>query len=668
MVDLIQSRLSQPPAMWASHQPAVCFSLSANSAVPHYSLAALVALIEKISDLLNTLKSEREASCDAISVLLFQENSFHMSAALLAANICGVKVVLPANCQADYLLSLELSVDCAFVDSSCFEVIEPLLVPSAGFVVDVAHLQIDERSDGSQCAALPLQKSGELVLFTSGSSGKPETIVKKWQHLFDEVLLLEQSFSRNISAQSLFYATVSHQHIYGLLFRLLWPLLSGRTFQDLSAPYPEALIGHATTQQLEQSVLVSSPAQLVRWIEHSDFSQLVACVQTLFSSGGPLSDEAASELSNAYKLPAIEVYGSTETGGIAWRRRCIENKFSSAWQVFKGIEIQQQDNSCLSIKSPFVPSYLCNADGYYLSQDKVSLLALVEDGEQAYSHFELLGRADRVVKLEEKRLSLTDVERVLAASQWVSRAKALIIRQAGKRDALSVAVELNAAGLIFLKEEGKPSLVKALKTLALKTFERVLLPRKWRFVESLPVNEQSKTTQGMLEALFIKKPALKNQEPLIDMFKVPSLSVRDTPFAAIQFKTYNEHTIICGIELPLTDDLFDAHFHEIALLPGVIQVDWAMQLAGAWFQASAFLGVQRFKFKNPMLPGHCVQLVLSCSRKTKTKIIMGKEKTAYVVKFEYRKLANMSAAEATTVFSSGQILFDANTEESCDAK
>jgi acyl-coenzyme A synthetase/AMP-(fatty) acid ligase len=67
-------------------------------------------------------------------------------------------------------------------------------------------------------------------------------------------------------------------------------------------------------------VLVSTPAQLAR------FPGLLALAQwqrpeMIFSSGGPLAPETAALYRAAFGAAPVEVFGSTETGGVAWRRR-----------------------------------------------------------------------------------------------------------------------------------------------------------------------------------------------------------------------------------------------------------------------------------------------------------------------------------------------------------
>ncbi len=57
-----------------------------------------------------------------------------------------------------------------------------------------------------------------LVLYTSGSTGTAQAIPKKLAQLGAEVAALETQFGALLGAADI-TATVSHQHIYGLLFQ-----------------------------------------------------------------------------------------------------------------------------------------------------------------------------------------------------------------------------------------------------------------------------------------------------------------------------------------------------------------------------------------------------------------------------------------------------------------
>ncbi|MFY0542162.1 AMP-binding protein [Nannocystis pusilla] len=69
---------------------------------------------------------------------------------------------------------------------------------------------------------------------------------------------------------------------------------------------------------MEATVLVSTPAHLrgLTVLTRGDLPPL----SRVFSSGAPLPRATADELLTKLGLQVTEVYGSSETGGIGWRR------------------------------------------------------------------------------------------------------------------------------------------------------------------------------------------------------------------------------------------------------------------------------------------------------------------------------------------------------------
>ena len=61
---------------------------------------------------------------------------------------------------------------------------------------------------------------------TSGTTGEGQPVVKALRHLEDEIAALDERLGPALEGDTRIFATASHQHIYGLLFRLLWPLAS----------------------------------------------------------------------------------------------------------------------------------------------------------------------------------------------------------------------------------------------------------------------------------------------------------------------------------------------------------------------------------------------------------------------------------------------------------
>ena len=220
-----------------------------------------------------------------------------------------------------------------------------------------------------------------VILFTSGSTGSPVAVAKTRSDLDNELRSLDEVLGADLRAERV-VSTVSHQHIYGLLFRCLWPLVCGRPFADGLIRFPEEL-----AEQLGRpgaAVLVASPAFLKRLPASAALENLARPPAVVFSSGGPLPWDAAAACARLFASPPVEIYGSTETGGIAWRRRTAEDQ---AWSPFPGVVPAVSEDGTLSLAaSPHVSFPLP-----YATADRARLEA---------GALRLLGRADRIVKLD----------------------------------------------------------------------------------------------------------------------------------------------------------------------------------------------------------------------------------------------------------------------------
>jgi acyl-coenzyme A synthetase/AMP-(fatty) acid ligase len=114
--------------------------------------------------------------------------------------------------------------------------------------------------------------------------------------------------------------------------------------------------------------------------------------------------------------------------------------------------------------------------------------------------FLLRGRLDRTVKIEEKRLSLPEMEARLVTHPWVAAAAAVAL--SGRRQSIGAVAILNAQGRQQLSAIGRRETGLTLRRHLAAHFDAVLLPRRWCFPEQLPINERGKLTQASLSALF----------------------------------------------------------------------------------------------------------------------------------------------------------------------
>lgn len=414
--------------------------------------------------------------------------------------------------------------------------------------------------------------TAQVVLFTSGSTGVPERIAKYLSQLDAEVHALQAVFGPMADVPGLrTLATVSHQHIYGLLFRVLWPLAAGRHLGTGFLRYPEELV--AQLSQSGPAVLVSSPAMLSRLPDALDWAAASHGLRGIFSSGGPLPPEASAHCLALLSHSPTEVFGSSETGGIAWRRRAEQG---DAWQPLPGVQVRLADSGCLSVRSGHLP----DADAWWETADR----ALPQDSGAG---FVLQGRADRIVKIAEKRISLTAMEAALLASDWVAAAKAVVLESPPAAARVGMVLALTDAGWQALQQQGRRSMGTALRAILEPCVDRVALPRSWRYVLRLPQNAQGKTTQHDLLALF---------RPLMPLPEWTERSERQATATLL---------VDPGLRV------LDGHFPGAPIVPGVAQLHWVVTLGTQAFGIpAAFLRGEVVKFQQPIVPGDRVEVQL----------------------------------------------------------
>ncbi|MGB3394458.1 MAG: AMP-binding protein [Stenotrophomonas sp.] len=416
---------------------------------------------------------------------------------------------------------------------------------------------------GSDEAALPAldEQACELVVFTSGSTGEPCAIVKRMQQLAREVDALQAAFGAELDGAQV-HGTVSHQHIYGLLFRVLWPLAAGRPIQPRRFFHEDLVRVLAAAD----TVLVATPAHLKRLPQQLDWAGLHGRLRAVFSSGGPLPAEAAMQVRQLLGVAPTEVYGSSETGGVAWRRWHDD---APLWQVLPGVQWRVEEG-CLAVASAHLQ------DGnWWRTQDRVEALA---DG-----CFRLLGRADRIVKIEERRVSLDALERALCADPRVLQARVLVLP--GAREQLAAVVVPADPAVIGANDGERRAFQQSLAALLAGSHDAVTRPRRWRLLAALPQDAQGKVTQAALAALF---------QPLVP---VPQWLQRDAASACVQ------------LQLDPALRVFDGHFPQARILPGVAQLDWAVRYGRQAFTIPPrFLRMDAVKFQQVARPGDVLNL------------------------------------------------------------
>ncbi|MBN3818431.1 FAD-binding protein [Paraburkholderia sp. Se-20369] len=261
-----------------------------------------------------------------------------------------------------------------------------------------------------------------------------------------------------------------------------------------------------------------------------------------------------------------------DAGGIAWRRQDL----AQAWQPMAGIDVRCDDEGALSVRSAHL-----GHDRWHRTDDAARF--------DAMGRFELTGRRDRVVKLDGKRVSLPEVEARIVAHPFVAQAMATVIDGASRARIGVVAVPSDA-GRAALAADGRIAVAAVLRRDLGAYLDPAALPRHWRFRVAMPFDARGKLPVAALAGAFASTP--EGFELLAEW--------RD----ADQWHA----------ELRVPPDLahFDGHFPGLPILPGVVQIDWAVRLAMRNIPAlRAVRSIDQLKFKAPVPPGAVLMLRLA---------------------------------------------------------
>ncbi|MGB9429026.1 MAG: class I adenylate-forming enzyme family protein [Gammaproteobacteria bacterium] len=402
---------------------------------------------------------------------LICEDSAWFAAGLFALAHSGRTIVLPQAPLAGSLAASGAEIDAVLTD-------RPEQFP--GFNPLVTR---EPAAAGSDTPCMP-NDAVRVEFYTSGSTGAPKCVPKTFAQLRLEVEALEREWGARLG-DALVTGTVPHHHLYGLLFRILWPVLSGRAFLTSLCLQPAAL---HTAAARGKCIIVSSPAFLGRV---GDCAELPPAgqVAVVFSSGALLPDAVAEKLAQEWGHAVIEVYGSTETGGVAWRAWSGPQQ-RIWWRPINGVQTE--------LRTEPAGERLWVRSAWTWQADWMPGGDLARHGENG--RFVLLGRADDVVKFEDKRVSLSEIRTRLLAHGWVQDARLVLLQK--RRTLIGAAVILNAGGRDMLNQSGKTAVAGALRAWLRNSYEAILIPRQWRFVDALPDNNMGKIEHEHLLRLF----------------------------------------------------------------------------------------------------------------------------------------------------------------------
>ena len=173
----------------------------------------------------------------------------------------------------------------------------------------------------------------QINLFTSGSTGVPKNIMKTIYNFEAEAQSIIDEF--NLSGDYIIASTTSSAHSFGITFNFILPFLGGFKINRKKVEFPEHL------NIKDKYILISTPSFMEKLAKY-DF-EFEYPPERIFLAGAKMKPELYDYYSRFTDV--IDIYGSTETGDIGWKRG------GDIFNVFSDVEVDAAYDGRIIVKS-----------------------------------------------------------------------------------------------------------------------------------------------------------------------------------------------------------------------------------------------------------------------------------------------------------------------------
>ncbi len=463
-----------------------------------YSLLDAAKKASEICPILQKLKSNNQIN----QIFALTDNSFIFTSLLIASWSLGLQVVQP-NSIADLVFNESSSHYFFTEDDKVVKHLEEKKLLNHTVILTqklnnyYSEASLKNFSDLILRLENFLEQGDEafermlLIQQSSGSTGSPKYLSRSALSYEGELLALKASINyfSDLSykpCSSCFITTVPLYHAYGVVFRYFIPLLLLQAQLTFAISYQEQFKSSVILNLIpvNKRILISSPAFYKRLDEN--LSQLG--VDLMLSAGGKLQSDVLNNAKNVFNAELLEIYGSTETGVIGYR---FPEKTSDLWSPLLGNTVRSDDkhDGTLILEA----SYLDLQDeGIFRGEDVIALYG---------DKFALLGRSGRIVKVEDNRISLDDVESAISTLFCIKDC-ATVTYARGSREYVGALIVLSQEGLKQLSNMTWGRFCIMLRSLLKEHLASLAIPRLFILAETIPVTATGKISYSKVRKLF----------------------------------------------------------------------------------------------------------------------------------------------------------------------
>ena len=395
------------------------------------------------------------------------------------------------------------------------------------------------------------EKEIYVSLLTSGSSGTPKIIRNTLYNLVAEAQGIIDS--TNLKKGSCIVATTTTcSHRYGFTYIILIPVLQDYMIYTDKLYYPDSV-------KFQNCILISTPSFLD--ILKNNNLKFPVSPECIISAGAKLKQETYEYLEQYQRV--VDIYGATETGVSAYRNSSKDKELT----LLNDVKMIPDEDGTIVLTPYAIEKEVKVSDLIDVNGNKITIKA----------------RTDRLLKIQEKRISAQSIEEFLRKNSFVEDAYCF-----KKDDKIACLCALSDLGREFILSEGLNELKKFLKQHSRKQFE--IIPQKWKFIDKLPVTKRGKTDSAFIERIFNMN------------FSFPIILKSDKAENSAKFKLW----------LYPSSNYFNGHFPKYPVTPGVVQLYLASFIGSRVFGEELSDGqMKRVKFSNIIKAGEVVDLILT---------------------------------------------------------
>ena len=394
------------------------------------------------------------------------------------------------------------------------------------------------------------------ILFTSGSTGTPTAHAKSWRQLVRGAANLLVALGWAQSTRCAVVGSVPSQHMFGLESTVMLPWHSGCPVH-LHKPLLPADIETALSQCSRPCWWMTTPVHLRPSLQAAIALPQIAGIVTSTMNLPPALAAAAEA---TWRVPVVEIYGSTETGALATRRTAKDEW----WSPLCDVELKRQrcgDTMRIVASGSHIDIAVLLTDELRFNQD---------------GQFLWLGRSADMLKIGGKRASLSALNQRISEIQGIDDAIYFVPDAGDDATTHDDAHPMKRLVAFYVSATVSPEQLRAVLRTCL---DPVFVPRRLFRVTQLPRNANGKLAQTDLMELYL---LLRHMDGA-------------AAFASVAPKKQ--------LVVPLNHPAIQGHFPGNPIVPGVVMLSHVTEAIRTQLPGMVLGTLLAMRFHVPLRPG-----------------------------------------------------------------